>query len=109
MPDFDNTPAFDPSADELPPMHDFDQLRIPAVLVASKADAAGVLGEAGIHDPVILPVAFGRDAQREVGDGFTDNLIAIFQSADDEANPFADQDGDVPNEEAQQDPGMNES
>ena len=68
--------------DPLPQMHAFDRLSIPAVLVLDIDGAARVASAAGIHDPVVVPVAFGTDPNVMPGDCFTPNLTAIFEPDD---------------------------
>ena len=58
----------------------FDRVSIRAVVVCGGEDPTQVLSEAGIFDPVALPLVLGEDQPDiSLGDGITPNLIAILE------------------------------
>jgi hypothetical protein len=63
----------------------FDRVSIRAVLVNEGEDASQALSDAGIHDPVAIPVVFGEDRPDiTFGDGITPNLTAVLETEQEE-------------------------
>lgn len=62
---------------------DFGRVSIPAVVVEEGEDVGAVLSAAGIVDAIALPVVFGESpdvAGGLLGDGMTQNLVAILET-----------------------------
>jgi hypothetical protein len=61
----------------------FDLVSIRAVLVHDGEDPSDAVSEAGIHDPIEVPVTMGEDmslAEGGLGDGITPNLSAVLET-----------------------------
>jgi hypothetical protein len=88
----------------------FDRVSIRAVIVPDGEDPTHALSEAGILDPVALPVVFGEDQPGiGFGDGITPNLSGVLEPdlVDDEFDscaepPTANQPGAVQRDSGQQ-------
>ena len=66
----------------------FDRVSIRAVVVSDDEDPSQALSEAGIFDPISLPVVFGEDQPDfSFGDGITPNLTAVLEP-DQEVDEF---------------------
>jgi hypothetical protein len=66
----------------------FDRVSIRAVVVSDGEDPSHALAEAGIFDPISLPVVFGENQPDfRFGDGITPNLTAVLES-DQEVDEF---------------------
>jgi hypothetical protein len=66
----------------------FDRVSIRAVVVSDDEDPSQALMEAGIFDPISLPVVFGEDQPDfRFGDGITPNLTAVLEP-DQEVDEF---------------------
>jgi hypothetical protein len=66
----------------------FDRVSIRAVVVSDGEDPSHALSEAGIFDPISLPVVFGEDQPDfRFGDGITPNLTAVLEP-DQEVDEF---------------------
>jgi hypothetical protein len=64
-------------------LHSFDRVSIRAVLVHDGEDPSAALAEAGIFDPVAIPVLMdheGTSSDGILGDGITPNLTAVLES-----------------------------
>ncbi len=64
-------------------MHGFDRVSIRAVLVRDGEDPSAALLEAGITDPIAIPVLVGDDLDPTggiLGDGITPNLTAVLET-----------------------------
>lgn len=72
----------------------FNRVSIRAVLIPEGQDPGPALAEAGLVNPVALPVVLGDSPDLPngiLGDGFTDNLTAVLETdAQDEFSPSAD-------------------
>jgi hypothetical protein len=74
-------PTDDHAENPLDRIHPADRLSIPAVLVSDGEDPGPALAEAGIYDPIALPVTFGEDEPTiSFGDGITENLTAVLET-----------------------------
>ena len=87
----------------------FNRVSIRAVLVQEGQDPGPALAEAGLINPVALPVVVGDDPDLPngiLGDGFTDNLTAVLETdPQDTSNSSADpQHGDGLPQSAPNDP-----
>jgi hypothetical protein len=61
----------------------FDLISIRAVLVHDGEDPSDAVSEAGIYDPIEVPVMMGEDmslAEGGIGDGITPNLSAVLET-----------------------------
>ncbi len=61
----------------------FNRVSLRAVLVSPGDDPGRALAEAGIVDPLSLPVVFGEDPRPPsciLGDGVTPNLVAVLET-----------------------------
>lgn len=61
----------------------YDRVSIRAVLVHDGEDPAAALAEAGIFDPIAIPVMLGDGADLSgtlLGDGITPNLMAVLET-----------------------------
>jgi hypothetical protein len=66
----------------------FDRVSIRAVVVSDGEDPSHALSEAGIFDPISLPVVFGENQPDfRFGDGITPNLTAVLEP-DQEVDDF---------------------
>jgi hypothetical protein len=66
----------------------FDRVSIRAVVVSDGEDPSHALAEAGIFDPISLPVVFGENQPDfRFGVGITPNLTAVLES-DQEVDEF---------------------
>ncbi len=66
----------------------FDRVSIRAVIVSDDEDPSQALSEAGIFDPISLPVVFGEDQPDfSFGDGITPNLTGVLEP-DQEVDEF---------------------
>lgn len=64
-------------------MHRFDRVSVRAVLVHDGEDPTAALSEAGIIDPIAIPVLIGEDLHPSggvLGDGITPNLTAVLET-----------------------------
>lgn len=69
----------------------YDRVSIRAVVVDDDEDPGQALSEAGIVDPIALPVVFGEDPpDRSFGDGFTPNVTAVLEPDQEEDDDFDD-------------------
>ena len=76
------------SDDPLDRIPSFDRVSIRAVVVSDDEDPSQALSEAGIFDPISLPVVFGEDQPDfTFGDGITPNLTAVLEP-DQEVDEF---------------------
>ncbi len=60
----------------------YDRVSIRAVLVQDGEDPSAALAEAGIFDPIAIPVMLGDGADLSgtlLGDGITPNLMAVLE------------------------------
>jgi hypothetical protein len=70
-------------------IHDFDRVSVRAVVVYEGEDQSQALSEAGIFDPISLPVAFGENRPDvSFGDGITPNLTAVLETDQEADHPF---------------------
>ena len=79
-PDMDDKPQDDNPLDNIP---SFDRLSFQVVLVGQGEDPGQALSDAGIFDPVALPVVLGENPTLStgiLGDGITPNVAAVLET-----------------------------
>jgi hypothetical protein len=60
-----------------------DRVSIPAILIVDGDDSVASPVDAGIYDPVTIPVTIGDDSTVMLGDCFTESITAVFTPDDD--------------------------